>query len=119
MKQSLKKLNFLNKTKTETEKMFNSNEVLNQLTNSSNGSNRLKAMIGAKQFLQSTEERWIRFKFMGGTYLRITLNAMDTYDLEFFKIRKHEKVQIKEFKGIYCDMLKYTFEGHTKLYLSL
>jgi hypothetical protein len=44
---------------------------------------------------------------------------MDTYDMEFGKIRKFEYKVIKEFKGLYDDMLKSTFEDHTKLALSL
>ncbi len=98
---------------------FNATETLNQLTNSNNGANRLSAMIGAKNFAQDSEKGFVSFKFPRGKHVKIQLNAMDTYDMTFGTIRKFEYKVTKEFKGLYADMLKETFEQHTKLYLSL
>ena len=97
---------------------MDANITLSQLTQSNNPTRRLKAMIGAKNFL-SDGKSFVSFKFMKSGYVKIKLNAMDTYDMEFGKIRKFEYKVTKEFKGLYCDQLKSSFENHTKLYLSL
>ena len=99
--------------------MINAVLTLNQLTQSENGMNRLAMMIGAKNFVQSKEEGFVSFKFPRGQYVKIKLNSMDTYDMEFGKIRKFEYKVTKEFKGLYDTMLKETFEQHTQLYLSM
>jgi len=91
--------------------------TLNQLTQSSNGINRLSAMIGAKNFVQG--ENHVAFKFPRGKHVKIELNGMDTYDMTFGTIRKFNFKVTKEFTGLYADMLKETFEQHTGLYLSL
>jgi len=98
---------------------FSANEVLNQLTQSSNGARKLAMMTGAKNFAQDSEKYFVTFKLPRGVIVKIKLNAMDLYDMEFGKIRKYEYKVTKEFKGLYADMLKKTFEQHTKLYLSL
>ncbi len=98
---------------------FNATKTLNQLTQSDNGMRRLSAMIGAKNFVQDSEKGFVAFKFPRGKYVKIQLNSMDTYDMTFSTIRKFESKVTKEFKGLYDDMLKETFEQHTKLYLSL
>jgi hypothetical protein len=92
--------------------------TLNQLTQSSNGIGVLAAMTGAKNFAQSTEENFVSFKLPKGVHVKIKLNAMDTYDMSFGKIRKFEYKVTKEIKGLYADMLKEAFENHTGLYLS-
>ena len=97
---------------------FDANTTLDQLTNSNNGMNRLAAMIGAKNFVQDSEKGFVAFRFPRGKYVKIQLNSMDTYDMTFSNIRKFEHKVTKEFKGLYADMLKETFEQHTKLYLS-
>jgi len=111
-----------NDNKNKDNKMitsFDATETLNQLTNSNNGANRLAAMTGAKNFVQDIEKGFVAFKYPRGKYVKIQLNSMDTYDMTFSSIRKFETKVIKEFKGLYADMLKETFEQHTGLYLSL
>jgi len=98
---------------------FNAKEVLNQLTQSNNGGSRLQVMIGAKEFFQDSAQNYIKFKFPRAQYMKITLNSLDLYDVEFGKIRKFEHKVTQEFKGLYADMLKSTFEEHTGLFLSL
>ena len=97
---------------------MNATETLNQLTQSDNGIFYLVAMTGAKEFVQSGEESFVRFKLPRGVVVKIKLNSMDLYDMEFGKIRKFEYKVTKAFKGLYADMLKSTFEEHTGLYLS-
>ena len=80
------------------------------------GGNKFAVMVGAKNIY--TLERGVVFKFMrnksGYNYLRIKLNAMDTYDLEFLKFREFKEIK-KEFKNIYCDQLEEIFKDFTGL----
>lgn len=111
--------------------------ILQQLTQANNPCNRLKAMLGAKDFVHSNNEQTITFKFkakslQGINCLRITLNSMDLYDMEFIKIHRSpslkqlmagktikEPTVVKEVNGVYADQLKEIFEDTTGLYLSL
>ncbi len=108
--------------------MIDAKETLNQLTQSNNGTNRLSAMIGAKQFIKDDES--VSFRFMRGAknkanYIIITLNAMDTYDVKFVKIGNRSKFKpplhtvVNETKGLYNDMLKSHFEESTGLCIKL
>lgn len=104
--------------------MIDANLTLNQLAMANNGVNRLVAMVGAKNFVKSDKENYVSFKFMRGAankanYIKITLNAMDTYDVEFGKIHGMNYKVVGEFNGVYFDQLKELFENETKLYLSL
>jgi len=85
-------------------------------------------MIGAKDFFSDDDGMSLTFKFAGkvANWVKIRLNAMDLYDIEFKKIgrlsRKTYEVPVKttgEFEGIGVENLKSTFEEFTGLYLSL
>ena len=74
--------------------MIDVNTTLNQLAQAENGSSRLVAMIGAKAFIKCDIENFVSFKFMKGAknkanYIRITLNASDTYDGTNWTIEDH------------------------------
>jgi hypothetical protein len=91
-------------------------ELIKQL-----GGGRFIAMTGAKDFFIGP--KGVVFKIgrnsKGVNYVRINLNSMDTYDIEFLQVRNFkEKVKSKA-KGIYADMLRDTFEQHTGLRTSL
>jgi len=91
-------------------------EVIKQL-----GGGRFIAMTGAKDFFLGP--KGVVFKIgrnsKGVNYVRINLNSMDTYDVEFLSVRNYkEKVKSKA-KGIYADMLRDAFEQHTGLRTSL
>ena len=102
--------------------MIDANTTLNQLTQSNNGANRLITMIGAKNLMKSDEENFVSFKFMRGAknkanYIKITLNASDTYDIEFGKIHGLNYKVISTHEGIYDDMLFDLFTKETELAL--
>jgi hypothetical protein len=115
--------------------MFCANTVLNQFTQSNNGTGRLKAMIGAKDFAQG--EKCVSFKFAksgGVNYAKVTLNSSDTYTLELGLISSKAdpdlkaigiKVMLSSYKIVsetplmYHDQLKAEFEQETGLYLTL
>ena len=98
--------------------------TLCQLTQCNNGIARLSMMIGAKNFAKSQEENFVSFRFMKGAanksnHVKITLNSMDTYDIQFGYVRGLNFTVRDTFYGIYNDGLKEVFENETKLYLSL
>jgi hypothetical protein len=100
-------------------------ETLQQLTLSNNPIGRLRTMIGADSFTKEGEESsWVAFKFKAkaknkANYIKITLNPMDTYDLEFCNIRGMKVNWLEPITNVYCDQLKEVFEIETGLYLSL
>jgi len=103
---------------------MNVTEILNQLTQAPNGMNRLIIMIGAKHFVKSEEENYVAFKFMKGAknkanYIKITLNSMDTYDVEFGKILGMDYKVMSEIDGLYNDQLFGYFQSETGLALKL
>jgi hypothetical protein len=98
-------------------------EILQQL----GGPRRLKAMIGAKNFLSEKKGLGaLRFDFMPGmgkkgkvNFVRITLDPSDTYSVEFgFKTKSGYK-KVSEFDNIYVEQLRKLFESETGLRLSL
>jgi hypothetical protein len=53
-------------------------------------------------------------------YLKITLNSLDLYDMEFFAIdRQFNHIHVQEFNGVYDDMLQSIFTKVTGLYTHL
>lgn len=103
--------------------------VANIILEQMGGIRNIKMMTSAKDFLDHGEA--VSFKFQGSrkvNYVKVTLNTMDTYNLEFGKIGT-EKSQfggrmpsykvIENIDDIYNDNLKSCFENYTGLYLSL
>jgi len=103
---------------TEDQSYFNAGEVLKQL-----GGNRFIAMTGAKHFFKDNKKQMCGFKIgrnsKGVNYVRITLNSMDTYDMEFLFISVKKMTIKSEAKGIYNDQLQSVFTQHTELYTYL
>ena len=97
---------------------FSAKEVLNQL-----GGNKFVAMTGAKNFVKDDSKRMIAFKIgkncKGVNYVRITLNSMDTYDMEFISVRGGKLTVKSEANNIYNDQLQEVFTEHTGLYTRL
>lgn len=84
------------------------------------GFGRLKCMVGADYFVANGND--VSFKFKGSkvaNYIKIKLNEMDLYDIEFGKIWGYNYKIVKEVNGVYNDQLISIFEDTTKLYLSL
>jgi len=97
---------------TINEYRFNAGLILKQL-----GGNKFIAMTGAKDFIRDDKKSMIGFKIGHNcnniNYVRITLNSMDTYDMEFLSIRKF-KVTIKHKSTcVYCDNLQRIFTHYT------
>jgi hypothetical protein len=77
------------------------------------GGNKFCVMVGAKNLVGS--EKSLSFVFMGGKCCKITLNSLDLYDIEFFKVRKHERKVSASFQDIGCEDLRRIFEETTGL----
>ena len=91
-------------------------EIIKQL----GGAGKIMAMTGVKTFI--SESNAVSFRFKGSkkaNWVKIKLNAMDTYDIEFKKIRGMNFPTTASFDGVYNDQLKSIFESTTGLYLSL
>ena len=90
-------------------------EIVKQL-----GGSRFMAMTGVKVFM--SEPKAVGFKFKGSTnsnYCRIELNEMDTYDIQFKKIRGMKIADVAQLSGVYNDDLQGSFTRQTGLYTRL
>ena len=85
------------------------------------GVNRLRAMLGVKQFM--TMDDGVQFKFPsphgGPNFVKIILDPSDTYNMEFGRIRGTKFKKTKEYSQVYADQLRKLFEKETGLYLKL
>ena len=91
-------------------------EVIQQL-----GGGRFIAMTGAKDFFLGPKGMVFKIgrNSKGINYVRISLNFMDTYDIQFLQVRKFKEKVKSEAKGVYADMIRDVFEQHTGLRTSL
>ena len=88
------------------------------------GGRKFMTMVGAHNLVCSDEGcGTMMLKFKGSkvaNYLKITLTAMDLYDVEFGKLgRNFNYSVIKKVEGYYNDMLVELFESTTGLYTKL
>lgn len=82
------------------------------------GANRFAAMIGASAISYTDNAITVRFKAKGRhgiNAVRVTLDASDTYTVAYFKMRGINCAEVKAESGIYCDMLRASFEDATGL----
>jgi len=87
------------------------------------GGGKFMAMTGAHNLVCSDDGcGTMMLKFKGSrksNYLKVVLNAMDLYDVEFGKIWGGKYKVISKHEGVYNDMLVSLFETETGLYTSL
>ena len=86
------------------------------------GGNKFVAMTGARNFGGTEDSLSMRIgrNSSNSNYLKITLNMMDLYDMEFCKLtRMGEKKSVKEYNNVYNDMMTDIFTKHTGMYTSL
>lgn len=92
------------------------NTILQQL-----GGNKFIAMTGAKNFY--ADDYLLGFKIgrnaSGINHVKIFLNARDTYDITWMRIRGDKINVVKEDKGIYADQLQELFTERTGMYTHL
>ena len=86
------------------------------------GGNKFRMMTGAKHLAGDENSLSMRIgrNSSNSNYLKITLNSMDLYDMEFCKLtRMGEKKSVKEYNNVYNDMMTDIFTKHTGMYTSL
>lgn len=89
------------------------------------GGRKFIAMTGARNFLGDANSLSFRLPGGGGfckdgiNYVKITLDANDTYSMDFRKIRGSQVKSVDVFSGLYFDMLQETFARITGLRVSL
>ena len=86
-------------------------------------------MIGARKKKMAVIKNGVVFKIGRNSKrinkVKITLNSMDTYDIEYWysafsmKTLEDKSKLISSDKGIYCDGLKQSIEGNTGMYTNL
>lgn len=96
-------------------------EIAETILQQLGGKGKLVMMIGAWNF--KVEKNSVSFRFKGSqvvNYVKIILDASDTYNLEFMLINASKGVceEKEKFSMIYNDMLVSTFEEYTELYLT-
>jgi hypothetical protein len=95
-------------------------EIAKTILQQMRGMGRLKCMLGAYNF--ADHGNGVSFRFKGSkvaNYIKVTLDADDTYSFELGKIWGHQYKVKKSYDSIYCDQLVEIFERDTGLYLSL
>jgi hypothetical protein len=94
-------------------------EIANNIRNQIG--NRAFAMIGAKNL--SGGENYLSFRIgrnaKSVNSIKVTLNAMDTYDVEYGRVHGTKYTIKSEDMGIYADMLHGSIESNTGMYTSL
>jgi len=86
------------------------------------GGNKFRMMTGAKNFMGFAEGLVMKIgrNSSNSNYLKITLNSMDLYDMEFAKVsRMGEKKSVTEYNNVYNDSMVEVFEKHTGMYTKL
>jgi hypothetical protein len=99
---------------TTTEATATAQTILAQL-----GGNKFIAMTGAKNIMRHPDGA-LSLKFQmcrKANYMKITLNSLDTYDIEFGKIRqgKLAYTMTQPFWDVYSDQLQDIFTHYTGL----
>ena len=85
------------------------------------------AMTGSRNFFHSDNGNTLTMHLARNKaqakFLKITLEANDTYTVRFSKLTGKKFAQVdtvvKEYKGVYCDMLQDIFTTVTGLYTKL
>ena len=96
--------------------------VANTILKQMGGQRRLMMMIGAKNFVdlgKGVGFRWPNKQRSKGNYVEIKLTGSDLYDMTFFNLSMKAKKKVKEYRGLYFDMLVDTFENQTGWYLRM
>lgn len=78
-------------------------------------------MIGAKNL--TGDKNSLSFKIGRNsahvTHIRVTLEPSDTYTVQFYRVRRHNRTLVSEERDIYGDGLRDCIERNTGLYTSL
>ena len=97
------------------------NNIAATIVNQLGGGRKLQMMIGLKQLINEPNGVTLVFpkpKHRGAVNrVRITLNGLDLYDMEFIRTHGRSVKVVKEFNDVYAEDLKDRFEDGTGLYI--
>jgi hypothetical protein len=97
------------------------NAIATTIVNQLGGGRKLQMFIGLKQLINEPLGVTLVFpkpKHAGAVNrVRITLNGMDLYDMEFIRTRGSSVKVVKEFNDVYAEDIKDRFEEGTGLYI--
>ena len=93
-----------------------SREIANEILNQLGGMRNIILMTGAKQFC--IVNNGVSFK-MGRKIVKVTLNALDYYDVQFSHLYNMEQHVDKLTHNIDCEQLMGHIEENTGYYLTL
>lgn len=97
------------------------NAIAATIVNQLGGGRKLQMFIGLKQLINEPLGVTLVFpkpKHAGAVNrVRITLNGMDLYDMEFIRTRGSSVKVVKEFNDVYAEDIKDRFEEGTGLYI--
>ncbi len=87
------------------------------------GGNRFQAMTGAHSFTFDADGS-LTFKYPTRkgfklSAVKITLNVLDLYDVEFIDMKRNYEIVKKSVNNVYNDQLQSVFTAETGLYTSL
>ena len=89
-------------------------EIAQIIASQLGGLRRLNVMIGAKNAVNTGNGLSFKFKKSKKiNYVKIELNGLDLYDIEFGNVAKYDYSVKEEFNNIYADQLKDLFEETT------
>ena len=85
------------------------------------GGNKFIVMTGAKNFAYGESNLTFKIGRNSGkcNHIRVTLNSMDTYKMEFIAVRGTTIKTVKEFNDVYCGQLQELFTEVTGMYTHL
>tara|TARA_R110000803_G_scaffold28011_11_gene65155 strand:- start:1062 stop:1370 length:309 start_codon:yes stop_codon:yes gene_type:complete len=87
------------------------------------GGNKFRMMTGAKNFVFSTTDKNLSMRIGRNgnkiNFVRVTLTDADLYDVEYGYVRGMNYTVRATESGIYCDMLRGSFERNTGMATSL
>jgi hypothetical protein len=83
------------------------------------GQGKLVVMTGAYNFIAFPNGLSFKLKSRKANYVKITLNAMDLYDVQFQKLFGMKSKVVAEYDNLYFDQLIPIIEKETGMYLKL
>jgi len=86
------------------------------------GYRRLSMMLGIQQVMNLRNGvgfKWPNKQRSKGNYVEIELTGADLYDMTFYNLSMRGKKRVKEYRGLYADMLVSMFEKQTGWYLRM
>jgi hypothetical protein len=83
------------------------------------GQGKLVVMTGAYNFIAFPNGLSFKLKSRKANYVKITLNAMDLYDVQFQKLFGMKSKVVAEYDNLYFDQLIQIIEKETGMYLKL